>query len=351
MRNTQMDIHSGSLYRLEGWALEKGNYDISSYRGRDLNWSKIVFEGIFLDPSENPCANQDFSLTDYVAAIVHKTHADNNIDQGTYYILFMIPQDCDEIEPAVGLPSQFDSYSAYPESDHKSRATRIFISRDNRVTDLGRFKTLELLGESWDEAVERNANIFVPVNPLLSFCNSELQEEVENSGDIPTSVILFVESVASYLIAPPTDRPGWFDDLEKAAGAGVLKCAEQAGYSEIDILDLFYFVQESNDPASQFILNRLNTPVIPETILSSGLDTTQAQAFFKLLVETGHKSGPSPEWYMDVSRSETAEALIGAAKKAGFSMTIEEFAEVLRDADGDEEEATADWIYMRDILG
>jgi hypothetical protein len=346
-----MDIHSGSLYRLEGWALEQGNYDLDSYRDRDQNWTRIAFEGMFLDPADNPCANQDFSLTDYVASIAHKAHSDKDIEAGAYYILFMIPQDCDEIVPAEDFPSQFDSYSAYPESDHKSRPARIFISRENRVTDLGRFKTLELLGESWDEAIERNANIFIPVNPLLSFCDSELKEDAENQVDTPASVISFVHSVASCLIDPATDRPKWFDELEQAAGAEVLKCAEQAGFTEIDILDLLYFVQESNEAASKLILNRLNTPVVPETILSSGLDTTQAQAFFKLLVEKGHKSGPHPEWYEDVCRSETAESLIGAAKKAGFNMTIEEFAEVVRAADGDEEEATADWIYMRDILG
>ena len=52
-----MDIHSGSLYRLEGWELEKRNYVFISYRDRDQNWAKIAFEGMFLDPSDNPCAN------------------------------------------------------------------------------------------------------------------------------------------------------------------------------------------------------------------------------------------------------------------------------------------------------
>ena len=63
-----MDITSGSLYRLEGWKLQDENYELSAYRSSDLNWKRIVFEGQFLDPSENPDANQDFSLSDYVAA-------------------------------------------------------------------------------------------------------------------------------------------------------------------------------------------------------------------------------------------------------------------------------------------
>lgn len=331
--------------------MEKGSYDLISYRDRDQNWTKIAFEGMFLDPLDNPCANQDFSLTDYVASIVHKAHAENDIEPGKYHIMFMIPQDCDEIDPADDFPSQFDSYSAYPESDHKSKATRIFISRDNRVTDLGRFKTLELLGQTWDEAIESNTNLFVQLNPLLSFCDSGSADEPGPSEDTPADVVSFVDTVAVCLINHPGERPQWFKDLEQAAGAGVMRCVEQAGFSGIDILDLLYFVQESNEPASRLILSRLNTPIKPERRLPSGLDTTQAQAFFKLLVAEGSHSEPYPEWYEDVCKSESSESLICAAEKAGFNMTIEEFAEVVRAADGDEEEATADWIYMRDILG
>jgi hypothetical protein len=345
-----MDIHSGSLYRLEGWVLESGDYDLISYRGRDQNWRKIAFEGMFLDPSDNPCVNQDFSLADYVASIVDTAYASNNIEPGRYYILFLIPQDCDEIDPADDFPSQFDAYSAYPESDHKSSATRIFISRDNMVMDLGRFKTLEILGQSWGELIESNNNLFIPVNPRLIFCDSESEDDLGTSDDVPADVISFVDSVASCLIDPPADRPKWFNELEQAAGAGVMKCAEQAGFSEIDILDLLYFVQESNEPASLLILSRLNTPIIPERHLPSGLDTTQAQAFFELLVAEGSHSEPYPEWYDDVCKSETAESLLRAAEKAGFNMTIEEFDEVVSNAEGEEEESTADWIFMKNIL-
>ena len=78
---------------------------------------------------------------------------------------------------------------------------------------------------------------------------------------------------------------------------------------------------------------------------------TSAQAFFKLLVTEGSHSEPYPEWYEDVCKSETAESLICAAKKAGFNMTIEEFDEVVSAAEGEREESTADWIFMKNILG
>lgn len=346
-----MDIAPGSLYRLEGWVLEEGHYDVSSYRHRDQNWNKIVFEGIFLDPFENKSANQAFSLANYVASIVCDAHARNITEKGISHILFMIPQDCDEIDPSDGFPAQFDSYSAYPESDYKGGTTRVFISRDNKVMELSRFKSLEILGQAWDDAVKDDSSIFLQVNSDLAFCKSEYEQDLGTSDDIPAAVISFVDSVASCLIDSPSDRPEWFHDLEQAAGAGVMRCAEQAGCPEIDILDLFYAVQESDQPAAQFILSRLNAPVIPETVLPSGLDTTQAQGFFELLVATGYQSGAAPEWYKDVCESESADSLLCAAKKAGFSMTIEEFAEVARAADGDDEEATADWIFMKNILG
>lgn len=345
-----MDIRSGSLYRLEGWALEAGDYDLISYRDRDQNWREIAFEGTFLDPSDNPCANQDFSLTDYVASIVDTAYTNKDIEPGRHYILFLIPQDCDEIDPADDFPSQFDSYSAYPESDHKGKATRIFISRDNKVTDLGRFKTLEILGQPWDEAIVSNDNLFIPVNPRLVFCDSESEDGLETSDNVSTEIISFVNSVASCLIDPPADRPKWFNELEQAAGAEVMKCTEKAGFPEIDILDLLYFVQESNEPASQLILSRLNTPITPERRLPSGLNTTQAQEFFKLLVAEASHSEPYPEWYEDVCKAETAESLICAAKKAGFNLTIEEFDEVLSNAESEKEMSIADWIFMRNIL-
>jgi hypothetical protein len=223
-----MDIAPGSLYRLEGWALEEGDFDLSSYRDRDQNWKKIAFEGMFLDPSDNPSANQTFNLTNYVAAIVHNAHANNNTEQGRYYILFLTPQDCDAIDPAKDFPIQFDSYSAYPESDFKRGTTRVFVCRNNKAMDLGRFKTLDLIGQTWDEAVESNKNLFLPLNPLLRFCDSESENDLGTSDSTPTDVISFVNSVGRCIVSPAADRPEWFDALEQAAGAGVMKCAEHS---------------------------------------------------------------------------------------------------------------------------
>jgi hypothetical protein len=57
-----MEISAGSLYRLEGWELQESNYQLDAYRSNDLDWESVVFEGQFLDPSENPNANQSFKL-------------------------------------------------------------------------------------------------------------------------------------------------------------------------------------------------------------------------------------------------------------------------------------------------
>ena len=65
-----MEISAGSLYRLEGWELQESNYQLDFYRSNDLDWESVVFEGQFLDPSENPNANQDLKLPKYVKTTV-----------------------------------------------------------------------------------------------------------------------------------------------------------------------------------------------------------------------------------------------------------------------------------------
>lgn len=318
-------------------------------------------EGMFLDPSDNPYANQTFSLTDYVASIVHHAHSTNhNPEQGKVYILFLVPQDCDAIDPADDFPEKFDSYSAYPESDYKSRDIQIFICRDNKVMSLDKFEILENLCQTWDEAVKNNTDLFLPLNPQLSFSFSEAEDDLEISSDTPDDVMSFIKSVANCLIDPPADRPEWFRELEQAAGAGVLSCAEQAGFPEMDILQLLYFVQESNDAASQLVLNRLNTPIESQRTRHSGLDTTQALAFFRFLRAEANGSEPHAEWYRDLISTDdgsctpgasdvTIDALVSAAKKAGFNITIEEFDEVLSDPEEkleEEEYDFVDWCYM-----
>jgi hypothetical protein len=212
--------------------------------------------------------------------------------------------------------------------------------------ELGRFTTLGMLGLSWDKALGTNADFFVPLNSELSLFDDESEDKPEAIDAISTHIAAFIRAVADAQSTLPSDRPDWFKSLEVAAGAQVLEAAEQAGHADIDVLELLYAVEESDDPAAQFILCRLNTPVTPERVLSSGLDLAQAKGFFGILVATLHQSDPTVEWFKELQQSESYEALLIAAKKAGFSMTIEEFREVLSDAEGDDEVTTADWVYM-----
>jgi len=357
-----MDIAPGSLYRLEGWALRDRDFNINSYRDRDPNWQRITFEGMFLDPSDNPSANQSYSLTDYVASIVHHPLTNRIPEHGKAYILFLVPQDCDAIDPADDFPEKFDSYSADPESDCKSRDIQVFICRDKNVMSLDKFEILKNLGLNWDEALENNMDLFLPLNPQLKFSSLEPEDDLEISRDTPDDVKSFIKSVANCLIDTHADRPEWFRELEQAAGAGVLSCAEQAGFPEMDILDLLYFVQESNDAAAQLVLNRLNTPVESKRTRKSGLDTTQALAFFRFLRAEANGSKPHAEWYIDLhSAADSAasrwpgatdasiDALVSTAKKAGYNITIEEFDEVLSDPEEkleEEEYDFVDWCYM-----
>jgi hypothetical protein len=342
-----MDIAPGSLYRLEGWQLDKGNYDLEHYRSNDPNWTKIVFEGLFLDPNENPDANQNYGIPNYVGAVVQLCFQQNNDKSGMPCIIFVIPQDCDQIEPGPDFPSQFDDFSAYPESDYGSGRIRIFISRDDRVTDLGRYKTMEMLGTSWDEAIENHSNFFVRVNPDMCLNNVSEQEcDDESLSDVPEQVAKFISAVAEAQNMKPLDRPAWYADLEAAIGAGVLSSAALAGFPDLDIIKLLDAVQASDDSAAQFILCRINTPRPLEPSEFSETELEQARAFFKLLVAVELFETPKPDWYDQIRNAKDAAALMSIANAAGYVFTMEQFREVLRWADGEIEESYADWFFM-----
>ena len=156
-----MDIAEGSIYRLEGWELEEGNYELDNYRSNDLDWEIVVFEGQFLDPEENPGANQEFSLPKYVKTTINFYYENNHASNGKFYILFMIPQSCDEIDEGENFPHDPSDFSADAESDYSNGRISIFICKDANVMDLGRFKLLSMLGDTWESALEEHPNFFI----------------------------------------------------------------------------------------------------------------------------------------------------------------------------------------------
>ena len=156
-----MDISEGSLYRLEGWELAEGNYLLENYRSNDLNWEKVVFEGQFLDPEENPSANQEFTLPKYIKTTVEFYYENKHASNGHFYILFLIPQSCDEIDEGENFPSDPNDFSADAESDYNNGRISTFICKDANVMDLGRFKVLSMLGDTWESALEEHPNYFI----------------------------------------------------------------------------------------------------------------------------------------------------------------------------------------------
>jgi hypothetical protein len=156
-----MDIKVGSLYRLEGWELQDGNYDLSSYRSNDLDWESVVFEGQYLDPSENPDANQEFKLPKYVKTTIKFYYENEYAKKGKTYILFMIPQSCDEVEEGESFPTDPNDFSADAESDYADGLVLVFICKDGEVMDLGRFKLLPMLGMSWESALNDSPKFFI----------------------------------------------------------------------------------------------------------------------------------------------------------------------------------------------
>ena len=156
-----MDIAEGSIYRLEGWELEDDNYELNSYRSNDLDWEQVIFEGEFLDPSENPEANQDFKLPKYLKTTVDFYYENKYAKEGKTYILFMIPQSCDEIEEGDNFPNDPNDFSADAEGDFEDGQILIFLCKDSEVMDLGRFKVLPMLGATWETALQDSPNFFI----------------------------------------------------------------------------------------------------------------------------------------------------------------------------------------------
>ena len=156
-----MEIVEGSIYRLEGWELEDDNYELGSYRSNDLDWEKIVFEGEFLDPSENPDANQDYKLPKYVKTTVDYYFENKLAKTNKTYILFMIPQACDEIEEGENFPEDPNDFSADAEGDSEDGQVITFLCKDSEVMDLGRFKVLPMLGATWESALKDSPNFFI----------------------------------------------------------------------------------------------------------------------------------------------------------------------------------------------
>jgi hypothetical protein len=156
-----MEISPGSLYRLEGWELEEGNFDLSAYRSKDLDWEDIVFEGEFLDPSENASANQEFKLPKYVKTTIDYYYENGLASKGSTYILFMIPQQCDEIEEGEGFPEDPNAFSADADGDYDDSMVLTFVCKDSEVMDLSRFKLLPMLGSTWESALENSPKFFI----------------------------------------------------------------------------------------------------------------------------------------------------------------------------------------------
>ena len=156
-----MEIAEGSVYRLEGWELEGDNFELNSYRSNDLDWEQVVFEGEFLDPNENPGANQDFKLPKYVKTTVDFYYENNYAKEGKTYILFMIPQSCCEIEEGDDFPNDPNDFSADADGDFEDGRVLIFLCRDSEVMDLGRFKVLPMIGATWESALKDSPSFFI----------------------------------------------------------------------------------------------------------------------------------------------------------------------------------------------
>ena len=73
----------------------------------------------------------------------------------------MIPQSCDEISEGEGFPNDPNDFLADAESDHKNGRISTLICKAGDVTDLGRFKVMSMLGDTWESSLEEHPNYFI----------------------------------------------------------------------------------------------------------------------------------------------------------------------------------------------
>jgi hypothetical protein len=159
-----IDIATGSLYRLEGWLLVDDEYRLSRYREQDPDWEEIRLEGLFLDPTMNTDLPQVATVSDYVAAALDHATKNQEIKQSKYYILFMIPQECDSIEAGDAFPKDFNAWTAYPESDCTrgiAPAVQTFICHQGRAMKLENYLDIGKSHVSWDDAVASNPDLYL----------------------------------------------------------------------------------------------------------------------------------------------------------------------------------------------
>ena len=156
-----IDIENGKLFRFEGWELKEDNFDLDSYRSSDLNWEYIQFEGYFVEPHGDIDLHKGLDyrgwVSDQVAFREKEGFFTNNNDE---YILFLAPQDCDSLIAGENYPQDKTDWSV-EESGESDGQIQVFICKDGKILPLSFYKTMPMMGMSWEEALKNNPKWFI----------------------------------------------------------------------------------------------------------------------------------------------------------------------------------------------
>ena len=156
-----IDIENGKLFRFEGWDLKEDNFELDSYRSSDENWEYIQFEGYFVEPHGDIDLHKGLDyrgwVSDQVAFREKEGFFTNNNDE---YILFLAPQDCDSLIAGENYPQDKTDWSV-EESGESDGQIQVFICKNGKILPLSFYKTMPMMGMSWDEALKNNPKWFI----------------------------------------------------------------------------------------------------------------------------------------------------------------------------------------------
>ena len=155
-----IDIEKGKLFRLEGWVLKDGEFDFQTYRDNDQDYEEIKMEGYFVEPHNDLDLHNGLDLNCWIKNQTNIYFKDGYLNQNVNYIIFLIPQDCESLIAGDNYPEDKENWSV-DDMDDLDGTNKTFIIKDNSILPLSFFKTLEMLGKTWDEALETNTKWFL----------------------------------------------------------------------------------------------------------------------------------------------------------------------------------------------
>ena len=126
-----------------------------------MDWEDILFEGYFVEPHGDIDLHKGLDYRGWISDQVAFSYSEGFItDNENEYILFLAPQDCDSLIAGSNYPQDTSDWTT-DESGDGDGQIRVFICKKGKIMPLSFYKTMPMLGMSWDEALENNPKWFI----------------------------------------------------------------------------------------------------------------------------------------------------------------------------------------------